>query len=410
MSDIKEKETVSTEDNSVDTMEVYLRLKGDNEKDYLVTLPKKTPLKDTAIFSKELLNLENSRLIDEFKIVLKPTIFHKNSLSIINKSCHPGLLIKEGSSIIYDYDADEAQYLKPLDLSKSVEDQLWPHQLILPKWDLNYFTIFTYIGIMTVWLISDIPQYINPWKNMNLTYLLNLFFFKVFKYLEVDYIADLIEKDMIEVNSLNNDSSMILLWGIYFLHIFKVIVITFFLKVGMINPPSFNPFFYYFKYFKEGDYQKKNQSALNHYMASLGMNGIKRFNIDQYKNYVYSYWLKKAGNDQVKAYKTGYFKYMKGEYVPLKKGEGFDSNLKDRFTVDTFDILEKENKFVLSEAYYQEVFKTMVSIMNSLDELAFINTLKDFKKFGINECSNETLNSIYIKRKEVEDEKEKTKK
>ena len=60
MSDIKEKETVSTEDNSVDTMEVYLRLKGDNEKDYLVTLPKKTPLKDTAIFSKELLNLENS--------------------------------------------------------------------------------------------------------------------------------------------------------------------------------------------------------------------------------------------------------------------------------------------------------------------------------------------------------------
>ncbi|KAL6935454.1 uncharacterized protein HGUI_00108 [Hanseniaspora guilliermondii] len=403
MSDIKENAT--SEETSIDTMEVYLRLKGDNEKDYLLTLPKKTPLKDTAIFSKELLNLNHSRLINEFKIVLKPTVFHKNTLSIINKSCHPGLLIREGSSIIYDYDADESEHLKPLDLQKSVEDQLWPHQLILPKWELDYFSIFTYITLMTVWLISDIPQYINPWKNKNLTHLLNLFFFKVFKYLEVDYLADLIEKDMIEVNSLNNDSSLILLWGIYFLHILKVVVITFFLKVGLINPPSFNPLFYYFKYFKEGETQKKSQLALNHYMASLGMNGIKRFNIDQYKNYVYSYWLKKADNDQVKAYKTGYFPYMKGEYVALKKGEGFDSNLEDRFTTNTFDVLEKENKFVLSEAYYQEVFKTMVSIMNSQDELAFINTLKDFKRFGINECPNETLNSIYLKRREIDEKK-----
>ncbi|CAI8508015.1 unnamed protein product [Hanseniaspora opuntiae] len=174
MSDIKDNNT--SEETSVDTMEVYLRLKGDNEKDYLLTLPKKTPLKDTAIFSKELLNLNKSRLINEFKIVLKPTIFHKSSLSVVNKSCHPGLLIREGSSIIYDYDADENEYLKPLDLQKPVEDQLWPHQLILPKWELDYFTIFTYITLMTVWLISDIPQYINPWKNKNLTYLLNLFF------------------------------------------------------------------------------------------------------------------------------------------------------------------------------------------------------------------------------------------
>ena len=102
---------------------------------------------------------------------------------------------------------------------------------------------------------------------------------------------------------------------------------------------------------------------------------------------------------------------MKGEYVPLKKGEGFDSDLSQRFSANTFDVLEKEKKFVLSEVYYQEVFKTMVSIMNSQDELAFMNTLKDFKRFGINDCPNETLNSIYLKRKEVEDEaKDKKKK
>lgn len=100
---------------------------------------------------------------------------------------------------------------------------------------------------------------------------------------------------------------------------------------------------------------------------------------------------------------------MKGEYVALQKGEGFDSNLKDRFTVNTFDVLEKENKFVLSEAYYQEVFKTMVSIMNSQDELAFINILKDFKRFGISECPNETLNSIYLKRKPAEEKRSKSK-
>ena len=404
------KEGTQRAPTEVETMEVYLRLKGDNEKDYLLTIPKYTPLKDIPIFKQELLDLEHSKLISEFKLVLKPTLFHKSTLSVINKSVHPGILIKEGASLIYDYDCDENPYLKELDLNKSAETQLWPHQLILPKWEVNYFNIFIYIALMTVWLISDIPQYINPWKNKNLTYLLNLFFFKVFTYFKVESFSRLIAKDMIEVNNLNNDSSLILLWGIYGMHILKVLLLTFFLRVGLINPPSLNPLFYYFKYFKEGDHQKKEQKRLSDYMVTIGLNGLKRCNLDQYKTHIYNFFLQKAGNDQVAAYKLGYFPKMKGDGVVLGKGEGFDSDLSKRFDVDTFEIMEKEGKFVLSEAYYQEIYNEMVYQMNNQDEAAFITTLRNFKRFGMMDCHSERLNNLFIKREELELAKDKKKK
>lgn len=394
--------------NTVETMEVYLRLKGDNEKDYLLTLPKYTPLKDIPIFKQELLNLSHSKLVSEFKLILKPSVFHKSTISVVNKSVHPGILIKEGSSLIYDYDADENQFTKELDFSKSAETQLWPHQLILPKWEISYNSIFTYLAIMTIWLISDIPQYINPWKNKNLTYLLNLLFFKVFKYFNVEAFASLIEKDMIEVNHLNNDSSLILLWGIYAGHVMKVLVLTFFLKVGLVNPPSFNPMFYYFKYFKEGDNQKKDQKRLADYMATIGLNGVKRFNLDQYKTYLYNFYIKKAGDDQVNAYKLGYFPKMKGDGIVLGAGEGFDSDISKRFEVDTFETMDSAGKFVLSESYYQEIYNEMVYQMNNQNEAEFMETLKNFKKFGMMDAHSEKLNGLFIKR-DAANEKKKTK-
>lgn len=404
------KEAADTEinGNAVETMEVYLRLKGDNEKDYLLTLPKYTPLKDIPIFKEELLDLAHSRLTSEFKLILKPSVFHKSTIRVVNKSVHPGILIKEGSSLIYDYDADENPYIKELDINKSAETQLWPHQLILPQWEISYNNIFIYLTIITVWLISDIPQYINPWKNKNLTFLLNLFFFKVFTYFNVDAFAKLIEKDMIEVNHLNNDSSLILLWGIYAMHIVKVLVLTFFLKVGLVNPPSLNPMFYYFKYFKEGDNQKKEQKNLADYMATIGLNGVKRFNLDQYKTFIYNFFIKKAGNDQVQAYKLGYFPKMKGDGVVLGAGEGFDSDISKRFDVDTFETMDSTRKFVLSESYYQEIYNEMVYQMNNQNEADFMETLKNFKKFGMMDAHSEKLNNLFIKREEGE-EKKKTK-
>ncbi|XBW38205.1 hypothetical protein QEN19_003796 [Hanseniaspora menglaensis] len=180
-------------------MEVFLRLKGDNEKDYLLTVPKYTPLKDIPIFKQEILNLKNSRLVSEFQLVLKPTIFHKSTINVVNKSVHPGILIKESSSLIFDYDADETPFLKEIDMNKTAETQLWPHQLILPKWELNYFTIIIYMTIMTCWLITDLPQYINPWKNKNLTYQLDSLFLQLFRYLDIKFLVELLEQEMLDL-------------------------------------------------------------------------------------------------------------------------------------------------------------------------------------------------------------------
>lgn len=412
--------------NPLPIMEVFMRLNDDCDKDYCFQIEKNEKMNDKLVKFFDPKTGGVARYMN-----FKPSIFHNKKPSKFYKSVHPGYLTMNGT-LLFDYHCDDPEYLVELDLSgKPISQQMWPHQLIVPQWDYNPVSIVLFTVIMCVWLYTDLPDFISPTPGICMTNNLSRI---VRMYAVYAGRRGLVEKlnEELRVNTFKPLAQI----GFFILHILKVIFVVFFFKVGMANPISFNPFVYYRTIHKK---TTKQMDFLKSHLSDLGYIGIRRLSFDDYYSDFYNAMIKKAGG-AVNAYKLGYFEFLRNPGLKLTKGEGFQTPLVYRFDEkhQTFDLLNTEKKFYLSEQYYLEVEKVLKASMEEIESLTrgenvivkvdqktkqttyekeevkdletfkkfkLVQLLKTFRKFGfydLPEKDSERLASIYKILKENE--------
>ncbi|CCF58194.1 hypothetical protein KAFR_0E00400 [Kazachstania africana CBS 2517] len=375
-------------------MEIYLRFNDDFENDYAFQISNEDTInsKIKKIFSTTP-NKSGMKNLSDI-MVLRPSIFHEWQPYEYYKSCHPGYLT-EGGCLLYSYDAAEPQYLEKLDEEKPLFDQLWPGQLIIPKWKYSGKYVKIFAVIMLAWLYTDLPDVISPTPGICLTNNISRLVIPLLdNYLDQPELADKLREEIAP-----NFSSVLAQWAFFFLHILKITMLTFLFKIGVANPLTFNAL----KIYKLRNFEISHRNAgIKDVLKSIGWIGSRKASYDQYQASFYNYTIKKHGGI-VQAYRAGVIKSAAAPGMPLHAGEGFQTPLNERFTGKTFETIESENpKFILSEEYYVEVENNLKSILEKCNnDIGLMNEeIKRFRRFGIFE-PNEKMQHLVKLRKEV---------
>ncbi|SCW00762.1 LAFE_0C11430g1_1 [Lachancea fermentati] len=371
-------------------MEIYIRFNDDCENDYAFQVSK-----EDTFQSKTMKIFEETGGLSHY-MVLKPSIFYKDRPIALYKSMHPGFLTENGC-VIFHYDADKKEYLEKLDLTdKKIIDQLWPGQLVVPKWEVNRKTVIIYILTILAWLYTDLPDVISPTPGICLTNQVSKrIMVLAYKFNYVGVANKL--KEEIQVNS----AGVIAQWLFFLLHILKVLIVTSIFYTGMANPISFNPFKFYST---RSIVVTKNKATIKDTLRDLGWIGAKRATYDDYRDTYYKYAIDKAGG-MVPAYKSGAMKSAASPGVALTNGEGFQTPLDKRFTESTFKTMEKSGKFVLSEEYFIQLEKDLKENIKKCDGvIPNINAeIRRFRRYGLFECSEELSHLVELRKKAAAD-------
>lgn len=368
-------------------MEVNVRFNADIEKDFAFQVDREEKLNDkiARIFRKDGTGMGHF-------MVLRPTIFHQEEPTGFYKSMHPGYMT-EGGCVIYDEDADTSEYLEFLKEEKPILDQVWPGQLILPKWDVSYGNILRFAFIMLAWLYTDLPDCISPTPGICLTNNMSRLLIPVLDYLELhDFVAHL------RLEIVPGYSSLFAQWGFFTFHVFKVLLITLFFAVGLCNPVSFNPF----KVFRIAKMDLAQPSVKN-LVRSLGWVGIRKGTQEQYQATFHEYIMQKYGGT-VKASRAGKLRIAFNPGFPLLDGEGYQTPLSQRFEINTFDEIEKNGKFYFSEAYFIELENNLRSNVKKCGgDIGLMNTeVKRFRRFGLFEPNAKLERLVTLRKRAFE--------
>lgn len=385
-------------------MEIYVRLCDDGEMDYAFQITKEDTLNSKVkhIFDTDptKFNDPNVKLTLSSFTVTRPSIWHNYEPTSYYKSIHPGYLT-EGGCLIFDYDATEDKYLVPLDENKPLFDQLWPGQLIVPKWDYNVTSIGIIGGILLLWLYTDLPDCISPTPGICLTNQLSKLIIPVLdKFFDNQSMVEKLREE-IQVGY----SSLPAQWAFFILHILKIGFIILFTRLGLVNPLSFNPI----KMYKVRNYDlTKRTDDMKVLLKRIGWIGAKKGSYDQYQQNYYNYMTKKYGGT-VPLYKAGLLKVAAKPGLQLNLGEGFQTPLDERFTGSTFKEIDTTGKFVLSEEYFIELENILKEEIDEANgDIGLMNELvKRFRRFGLYE-PNDKIKELVRKRRErfVEQTKE----
>lgn len=368
-------------------MEIYVRINDDFENDYAFQVSK-----EDTFQSKTMKIFDEKDGLSQF-MVLRPSIFHKDYPIGLYKSTHPGFLTENGC-LIFHYDADKPQYLEELDLTKKkIWEQLWPGQLVVPKWEKSKQTIVIYTLIILVWLYTDLPDIISPTPGICLTNQLSKKIMVLANSFGYPGVAAKLAEE-IKVNS----AGVVAQWLFFVLHIVKVLLITSFFYTGLANPISFNPW----RFYKTRTVVISKQNLkLKEILRSVGWIGAKRATYDDYRDTYYKYAIEKAGGP-VPAYKSGAMKKAANPGIALTSGEGFQTPLDKRFDGSTFKVMEESRKFVLSEEYFIQLEKDLKSNIKDCEgDVPKINAeIRRFRRYGLFECGEE-VSKLVEQRKEV---------
>lgn len=367
-------------------MEVTVRFNADFEKDFEFQIDREDKIDKIArIFRRDGTGMGHFT-------VLRPTLFHKKEPVGFYKSMHPGFMT-EGGCILFDYDADASEYMQLLEDDKPLLQQVWPGQLILPKWAVCKVNVFLYAFIMLAWLYTDLPDCISPTPGICLTNNMSRLLIPIFDRMQL---YDFSNHLRLEITP--GYSSLLAQWGFFTFHVFKILLITLFFAVGICNPISFNPF----KVMNITSIDL-TQPKIKNLIKSLGWVGIRRSTQDQYQAIFYEYIMKKYG-DQVKASRAGMLRCAVNPGVPLSDGEGYQTPLSQRFEINTFDEAEKDGKFYFSEAYFIELENTLKSnIEKCHGDIGLMNTeVKRFRRLGFIEPSDKLKRLVTIRKRTFE--------
>lgn len=384
------KELKNNVNQGTSTMEVYVRLNNDVERDFAFQVDNEDKI--TTKIAKAF--REKGEGVSDL-IVLRPTIFHEKLPIGYSKSMHPGYMT-EGGCLIFDYDADLKQYKQALDPEKSLMDQLWPGQLIIPEWKVSRTNVLTYVVLMLIWLYTDLPDVISPTPGISLTNQLSRTAIPILEHFDYGHVADRLKME-IQVNY----TGVVAQWLFFVVHILKIAVITMFFTTAMVNPISFNPAALY----KIRNMQI-NDPKLRNLMRSLGWVGARRGTYDEYQGNYYNYIIKKYG-DPAKAFRAGMIKVAAAPGFPLGEGEGFQTPLSQRLTASTFKTIKEERKFVLSEEYFIQLEDDLKKNLDACqgDIGAMNNEIRRFRRFGLFEPGEELTEMVTLRKEAWIEEK-----
>lgn len=369
-------------------MELYVRMNDDVEYDYAFQVDK-----DDTLASKTMKIFDPEEGLSRY-MVLRPSIFYKDTPVGFYKSMHPGFLTENGC-LLFDYDAGNAQYLEKLDLDKKkVWEQLWPGQLVIPAWEKDKRTILVFVFIMLGWLYTDLPDCISPTPGICLTNQFSKRVMHIADYLGYHAIATKLGEE-IQPNSAGVTAQ----WLFFAFHLVKLLVISSLFYTGLINPISFNPVLFYNS---RKFVISKNNEKLKSTLQKVGWIGARRATYDDYRDTYYNYVIEKCGGP-VSAYKMGVMKNAASPGLTLSAGEGFQTDLKNRLEHCTFSKMESARKFELSEDYFLQLEKDLKeNIKKCKDDIPKCNAeIRRFRKYGLFECGEE-LSKLVAMRKEVD--------
>lgn len=368
-------------------MEICVRLNDDCESDYTFQVSK-----EDTFESKIMKMFEDKEGLAGF-MVLRPSIFYKRKPVGLNKSMHPGFLTENGC-LIFHYDADDKKYLEPLDLkNKKIWEQMWPGQLVLPKWEVSRRNVCVFAAILLAWLYTDLPDAVSPTPGICFTNQMSKRLMYVARWYGYVDVANKLAEE-IQVNS----AGLVAQWLFFTLHVVKVLFIALVFYTGLVNPVTFN-FLNFYKTRKV--VITKNADKLKDTLRSVGWIGAKRATYDDYRDSYYNFRLEKAGG-LVPAYKSGVMAAAANPGVNLGPGEGFQTPLDKRFTESTFKTMEKSRKFVLSEEYLIQLEKDLKELIKKCDgDVPKINQeIRNFRRWGLFESGPELTRLVEL-RKEV---------
>lgn len=388
-------------------MEVYIRLNDSVDKDYTFQLAQDDTINNKVkhIFSTDAKKIRQKITLSDL-MVIRPSIFHEYEPVEYYKSTHPGYLT-EGGCLLFHVNADDPKYLEKLDNDKPLIDQLWPGQLIVPKWRKSRKYLTIYCSLMLFWLYTDLPDVISPTPGNSLTNTLSKIVAPILEnYFNRDSMAAKLREEIQP-----NYNTVPAQWAFFGFHVFKILFLTFFFYFSLANPFSFNPIKLYL--IRNVDLSQKNDKIKN-LLKSIGWIGSRRGTYDDYQTNFYDYTVKKHGGI-VQAYRAGQIKIAAHPGLELNAGEGFQTPLDERFTGSTFKTIDQENpKFILSEEYYVELENNLKDLLDKADgDIGKMNEeIKRFRRFGIYEPNEklahvvEVRKEIYKKEKEIAESKE----
>ncbi|CCH59049.1 hypothetical protein TBLA_0B02070 [Henningerozyma blattae CBS 6284] len=367
-------------------MEVYLRVNDDIERDTAIVIEK-----DDTINNKIKTIFEMESGLAKY-INLKPTIFNTEKPVAYYKSIHPGYMTDHGA-LLFDYHADEEPYIEKLDYDKPLFEQLWPGQLIVPKWVRSRKNTIIYWIVILFWLYTDLPDHISPTPGICLTNQISRVVIMASEFLEI---PDITNKLRAEIQP--GFTSVPVQYALFCLHLLKIAILTFFLETGFVNPYSINPI--------------KNWMVLNSAATSpqlkevakkLGWIGTRRSTKAGYESGLYNFILAKHGG-QVGAFRAGVLTSAINPGFVLERGEGFQTPLKDRSKNSTFETMKEKRKFILGDDYYQALednLKHNLAVARKENNSGkYSEEIRRFRKYGLFEV-DDRLTEMVALRKEV---------
>lgn len=357
---MSESEKQPQTDTAGPTMDVYLRMNEDSEKDYCFNVQAEAPVK----------SLE--KIFDTLPMVLSPSYFYNPKPVGFAVSTHPGFLTSEGG-LLFDTEAHLEKYLKKVDQNSKIINVAWEGQLIVPLWEYNYTRLITVLAILGGWLYLDFPEYLHPTPGYAPTNLMYSLAIKYFPALRDD--------------SPSSFSGPIWEWVFFGLHFVKVAFIYLIIWVGGVNPVSFNPIV---------NRKHLKKEVTRDILLDIGWTSARRATPHEWREENRKTKIEAAGGI-VPAYHAGILDGIGTAGVNLGPGEGWDSEASSG--------KDREGKFVINKSYFKNLYRPLAEKLAtddiSDDEKA--NLVKNFRRSGP-EAGTDEFHELYNARKKLSEE------
>lgn len=341
------------------TMDVYIRMNEDSEKDYCFNVESDAPLSSLQ------------KIFETLPMVLSPSYFYNPRPLGFAVSMEPGFLTSEGG-LLFSSDAHVEEKLKKVDQKTKVRDAAWEGQLIVPLWEYNYTRLISIVSILGFWLYLDLPEYIHPTPGYAPTTL----FYNFTTWL-IPALAD---------DTPSKFSNVWWQWGFFALHCLKVGFIYLLIWVGGVNPVSFNPVV---------NRRSLKKEITREILLDIGWTGARRATPHEWREENRKTKIEAAGGI-VPAYHAGILDGIASAGVRLGAGEGWDSENADKNPV--------EGKFVIDGSYFKQLYRPLAEKLAN-DELSTeekSTAIRNFRRSGPEEGTEE-IHERYKARKALGD-------